>query len=412
MKICTIEKEQFDSFAKKHKYRNYFQTSTYATVMSKFNYEVSYIGIYSNDDRLIGASLLLLNNAFMKNKIAYAPRGILFDFTNGKNVTELVEALKRDLGKKGIISLRIDPVIPITIRNNTGNIINVNKEANIIMANLKKNGFTYKGQNLYFETEKPRWEAITLLQNDIRDIYKSFDKKCRNKINKALKSGIEIYRDNEKDLTQLYDFIKLKDKKPFKYYKEICDNFAGNADVYYAKLNTEQFVIYSKKLYEDELEKNEKISKEFQELAKKQEQNKDVFDKKVLSDKLLNIYKSNLIFATNVLKENPNGLFIGGGINIIYDNAAFLITEGFDPKYTSLNTSYLLKWKMICDYKNEKLKYFNMNMITGNFSKKNKYLKLNEAKLGYNSAVTEYIGEFDIILNNFKYNMYKSFNKN
>lgn len=412
MKICTIEKEQFDSFAKKHKYRNYFQTSTYANVMSKFNYEISYIGIYSDDDRLIGASLLLLNNAIMKNKIAYAPRGILFDFTNEKSVASLVEALKRDLGKKGIISLRIDPVIPITIRNSTGNIININKEANIIMKNLKKNEFTYKGQNLYFETEKPRWEAITLLQNDIRDIYESFDKKCRNRINKALKSGIEIYRDTEKDLTQLYDFVKLRDRKPFKYYKELCDNFAGNADLYYAKLNTERFVVYSKKLYEDELEKNENISKQFQELAKKKIQNKELFEKKVLSDKLLNIYKSNLIFSTNVLKENPNGLIIGGGINIIYDNVAFLVTEGFDPKYGSLNASYLLKWKMTCDYKNEKLKYYNMGMITGNFTKKNKYIKLNESKLGYNSAVTEYIGEFDIILNNFKYNIYKNFNKN
>ena len=106
MKICNIEKEEFDSFAKKHKYRNYYQSSTYARIMPKFNYEVSYIGITNdNDDRLIGASVLLLQNAFMKNKIAYAPRGILFDYTDSTKVEELVEALKNDLGKNGIISL-------------------------------------------------------------------------------------------------------------------------------------------------------------------------------------------------------------------------------------------------------------------------------------------------------------------
>ena len=32
-------------------------------------------------------------------------------------------------------------------------------------------------------------------------------------------------------------------------------------------------------------------------------------------------------------------------------------------------------------------------------------------KLGYNSTITEYIGEFDIVLNNFSYNLYKSFGK-
>lgn len=412
MKICNIEKEQFDSFAKKHKYRSYYQSSTYARIMPKFNYEVSYIGITNdNDDKLIGAAVLLLQDAFMKNKIAYAPRGILFDFTDSSKVEELADALKNDLGKNGILSLRMDPAIPAAIRDSKGNIININNEANMIMENLKQAGFTHKGQNIYFETEKPRWEALTVLQNDIREIYKSFDKRCRNKINKALKCGVEIYRDEQKDIAKLYEFIKNKEKKPFKYYQELCASFGNNADVFYAKLNTEQFVINSKKLYEDELEKNDKIATEFQNLAKQQGDRREIFNKKVLSDKLLGIYKTNLVFATNILKEHPEGLIIAGGLNIVHDNAAFLIIEGFDQKFKSLNANYLLKWRMISDYHNEKLKYFNLNGISGNFDKKSKYAGLNEMKLGYNSVVTEYIGEYDIILNNLKYSIYKNMKK-
>ena len=66
---------------------------------------------------------------------------------------------------------------------------------------------------------------------------------------------------------------------------------------------------------------------------------------------------------------------------------------------------------MISDYQNEKLKYFNLGAISGNFDKKSKYAGLNESKLGFNSTVTEYIGEYDIILNNFKYGIYKNLNK-
>ena len=40
MKIVTIDSDQFDNFAKKHKYRNYYQTSKYGNIMNKFNYEV------------------------------------------------------------------------------------------------------------------------------------------------------------------------------------------------------------------------------------------------------------------------------------------------------------------------------------------------------------------------------------
>lgn len=411
MKIIDIEKEQFDSFTRKHKYRSFYQTSIYARIMPKFGYEVSYIGIYDDSESLIGASVLLLKEAFMKNKVAYAPRGILFDFTDASKTEELVETMKKDLGKKGIILLKMDPAIPLNIRDNKGNIVNVNNEANMVMTNLEHAGFNYKGQNIYFETEKPRWEALTILQRgDLREIYKSFDKRCRNKINKAIRCGVEIYRDEEKDLAPLSEFLK-KNNKPLKYYREILASFGKNADLFYARLNTEQFVLNSKKLYEDELDKNAKIAEQFQDLSKAKEDRRELFNKKVLSDKLLTVYKNNMIFATNILKTHPEGLIIAGGINIVYDNAAFSIVEAYNDKYKSLNPHYLLKWRMISDYYNEKLKYFNMEAISGDFNSKGKYAGLNDSKLGYNSTITEYIGEYEIVLNNMKYGIYKNIKK-
>ena len=57
----------------------------------------------------------------------------------------------------------------------------------------------------------------------------------------------------------------------------------------------------------------------------------------------------------------------------------------------------------------------NLNAIVGDFEntnpKKNPYVGLNESKLGFNSIVTEYIGEFDIVLNSFSYNLFKKVNK-
>ena len=89
MKVITIDSSQFDNFANKHTYRNYYQTSKYGNVMAKFNYEVRYIGITDDSDNMVGASLLLIQDAAMKTKLAYAPRGILFDFTDSLKVNEL-----------------------------------------------------------------------------------------------------------------------------------------------------------------------------------------------------------------------------------------------------------------------------------------------------------------------------------
>ena len=66
---------------------------------------------------------------------------------------------------------------------------------------------------------------------------------------------------------------------------------------------------------------------------------------------------------------------------------------------------------MVDDYNKQHLKYLNINAIVGEFEKENKFSGLNEMKLGYNAIITEYIGEFDIILNNFSYSLYKNFGK-
>ena len=136
-----------------------------------------------------------------------------------------------------------------------------------------------------------------------------------------------------------------------------------------------------------------------------------ILSKKMDSDKLLSIYKENMLIATDLLRKYPEGIPIAGALVLTYDNAAFVIAEGFNEKYGNLNPSYLIKWQMINDYANMGYKYINMNAVTGEFEKENKYSGLNETKLGFNSIVTEYIGEFDIVLNNFSYNLYKTFSK-
>ena len=171
MKIVKLSSSQFDRYASTHKYRNYYQTSMYANVMSKFGYLYQFIGIVNDANKLIGASLIIYKDVWMKNKIAYAPRGILYNYENEQELEEVVDKLKKTLGKQNFMLLRIDPYIPLTIRDCDGNIMNFNNQGTTIIENLKKAGFNYKGKNLYFETEKSRWEALILLQRDVREVF-------------------------------------------------------------------------------------------------------------------------------------------------------------------------------------------------------------------------------------------------
>jgi len=410
MKIVKLSAEQFNKYASQHRYRNYCQTSQYANVMVKFGYHAQFLGIATDDNKLIGATLLMYKEVFMGNKVAYAPHGILFDYEDLENTKEMVKILKKTLSKQGIMFIRIDPYIPLTIRDNEGNTMNFNNKGNQIIENLTKSGFKYKGKTLYFETEKPRWEALVLLQRDIREIFNKVDKRTRNKLRRASNSGVEVYKDNNKDITTFYRFVAKKEKKPINYFKTLCNSFEDSIDIYYAKINTETYLINSRRNYEKEVEFNETLAEKVQDMNLDIKDRETYLNKKMESDKLITVYKNNLLKATDLLKSNPDGIPIGTAMVIKYDNAAYVIAEGIDEEYGALNASTIIKWQLIEDYNNQGFKYVNLNGVVGDFENQNEYSGLNESKLGFNSIITEYVGEFDMVLNNLMYSWYQKTN--
>lgn len=412
MKIVKLNSSQFDKFAASHKYRNYYQSSMYGNVIVNFGYHAQYLGIVNDSNKLIGATLIIYKEVFMGNKMAYAPRGILYNYEDPEEVKEMAVKLKKTLGKQGFMLLRIDPYIPLTIRDTDGSIMNFNNKGSAIIENLTKAGFTYKGKTLMFETEKPRWEALVVLQRDIREIFAKLDKRTRNKIRRATNSGLYVEKDTNRNVNSLYNFVGRKEHKPLSYYKEICNKFEDSVEVYYAKLDTESFLINSRRNYEKEIDYNNTLAEKIQRMSIDDHERENYLNKKMESDKLITSYKSNLLSSTELLKSNPDGLIVAGAMVIKYDNAAYIISEGMDDRYGYLNATSLIKWQLINDYNNQGLKYVNLNGIVGDFENKTEYSGLNESKLGFNATITEYIGEFDIVLNNFAYNLYKKTNKN
>lgn len=411
MKVVTLKPDQFDNYAKNHRYRSYYQSSTYANVMIKFGYSAQYLGVVNDNNKLIGATLILFKKLYMNYKIAYAPRGILYNYENNENLEEMMNVIKKLLNKKKFMLLRIDPYIPLTVRDKDGNIMNFNNKGNEIIENLKSAGFEYKGKTLYFETEKPRWEALILLNKDVREIFAKFDKRTRNKIRKATNSGIEVVRDTSQNVNKLYEFVTSKDHKPLSYYKELVNQFGDNIDIYYAKLNTETFLINSRRTYEKELDYNNDLQERVQDMSLEPSERESYINKKMESDRLITNYKNSMVQSTDLLKDNPEGIIIAGAMVLTYDNAAYILTEGVDERYSYINANYLIKWNMIDDYNRQGYKYINLNGVVGEFEKDNEYKGLNEMKLGFNPTVTEYIGEFDMIINNVAYNLYEKLHK-
>ena len=408
MKIITLTGAQFTDFARKHKYRTYYQTVEYGKLMKTDGYDYHLLGFLNNSNELIGATMVLFKKIFLDYKIAYAPFGFLIDYSNNDLVEELTERLRRLLLKQKFIYLKINPRIECSKRNKYGDVVAYNPEINNIMEILQKNDYIHHGFSNYFEDMKPRWNAILKLSasNDI--LFGNLDKQVRNKINKAEKLGVELKEANDKeDINIFFNFIKRKHDRSFKYYQKLLKEFDGSAKIYLAILNTNKYLGNIKNLYEEELLKNEEINTRLQEASRTDENVEKIINQKMESDKIVSNYHEHLINATDICSKYPGNIEIGGILVIENPDGADLIIEGYDKEYSDFDANYLLKWELIKKWNSEGKRYFNLNGIVGEFKSQNKYSGLNEAKLGYGANAVEFIGEFDYIINPTIFNFYK-----
>lgn len=414
MKIVHLDEETFDSYASGHKYRSFYQTSHYGNLMKKHGFLVDYLGFLNHQDQLIGASLILYKNMGFHYFYAYAPSGFLIDYTNLDLLQELTEKLRKNLYSKHCVFFRIDPPIHCSERDSKGSIISYNPEINTVLNVLQSCGYQHKGFNLFFETTKARWNAIVKLHTTNDKLFRNFSKQTRNKIHKADKSGIIVYKATKEELPIFYEFIKRKHYRSLNYYQQLFECFGDKAELYLAKVDVHKFVEKTKNAYESALDISDQLTEKVKDKTMHGKDLRKIINRKIEADKVLAQEQGNLFRSTTLFQEKPEGVIVGGAIIIKQETDAFLLIEGFHPKFRSYNPNYFLKWELIQKFNLDKYQYFHLNAIVGEFQKKNKYSGLNEMKLGFGASAIEYIGEFDYILNPTVYKFYlkKNIKKN
>ncbi len=411
MKIVALTKEEFDNFAYHHKYSTYYQTSAYAETSRYEGLNTFYIG-FVQDNELVGVTLFLHKTIYLYYKYAYAPRGFLIDYTDSKLVKNVTMGLINLLKKQHYAFIKIDPPIICSERDNKGNIIYFSNTINQILDTLKSNSYIHMGFNKYFENYKPRLNAFVNLTYDLEKIYSNITNEVKEKIENSIKSGLEISLDTTGNVDELYKFIGTKNKKRRKrYYQGMYNNFSRNnaIDIFFVNINTDKYLSNMKRNYDLEAIKNDELASMVQDMSIASSQKQLILNDKMKSDERLNFYKNELIYATNLSRNHPDYFTIGAGFTIKHNNGVELIIDSYLDEYLKFNPRYVFIWELIKKYKNEGFMYINLNGVVGNFSKDKlgKYKNLNDPKLSFNSTIIEYIGEFDLVINDRIYKKYK-----
>ena len=393
MYIKEISLAEFNNFVKNNIIGNFYQSINYAMLKAEEGFDYEYIGLVDNTE-IIGAALILykkLGGCYY----GYSPRGFLIDYSNQFILETFTNLIKDYYKKKNFAFIKINPEIAIGKLNKKTLNFEYNENYNVIN-NLNRCRYKKLKSNMYFEALLPRINAIVNLEEMDIDL---FSKNTRNKIKKGLRKGLTLELAFQDKIGVLANFLNDNLNKDTYYYSDLYNVFKKTNDVDYflIKVNYKEFLINSQNYYNYELARNSHLNDK---MIKKV--NSNIINAKMNSDKALLSYKNDIAEASKYVNENVD-TYVAGAIVIKYDNRITIQISGFDRELKRYASNYFLYFAILAHYKGE-YKYADLNGITADFDKDNPYHGLNKFKMGFNPDIYEYIGEFDLVINEASYN--------
>ena len=393
MIIRDLNISEFHDFVHNSKYGNFRQTIDYALLKSEHGYEYEIIGFCDNEK--IYAAALVLVKLIDGYLYAYIPAGFIADYDDTHLIQDFTEALYEYYKKEDIIFIKINPIIPIAEINSKTYGKTYNKNYHIV-STLKDCGYQKTNDDSSFEAMLPQVNAIIDLDNfDVNKL----NKNTKNKIRKAIRKGLTFEIGTTNNINLLTEFVKKKINRSDFYYNDYYNIFKKNSliDYFLVSIDYEKLIINSQLAFNYEEKHNNKLNEKL--LIKPGNKN---INTKMNSDKALESYKNDITLATKKI-NNSNKEYIAGALVVHFDDKATIIISGYDKKYGSFSPNYFLYYE-ICEYYKNKVKYLDLNGLTADFSKENRYHGLNSFKLGFKPSIYEYIGEYDLVINQRVYN--------
>lgn len=406
LKLKNIEKEKFDDFVKNHKTKSHFLQSLswgeFAKV--KKNLTPYYLGLTTDDDEIVAATLLLEKKLPMNMCYFYAPRGFVVDYKNKELVRTMTKKITEFAKSKKAIFVKIDPDL-IKQSTNYQDITVQNKDYEEIFETLKSCGFKHQGFTKNFETMQPRYTFRIDLTQSLEDIEAHFSKTTKQRIAKSLKLDTEVTIGTKDDLKEFYHLMTLTEsRKDFisyneDYYETLYEIFNGNenskATLFLGKVHFNKTI--------KALEKNLKIINDQISILPIDNLSKSAKNKlKELTNQKQNITKD-IEKYKEYKKEYGNDITLSAHMIIEYGDKAWVLYAGNHNDLSETYVNYNTYYEHIKYCKEKGIKIYDQFGTIGDLSKTNPRLGLHEFKKKFGGDYVEFIGEWDYILNPFMY---------
>lgn len=408
--ITNISAEKFNSFTAQHHKNHFLQSYEWGVFKSKSpDWSFDTVGLENEKGELVAAALVLIRYLpIIKRPFFYIPRGFVLDFENTQLLKTFTEQMYAYAKSKKAIFFKIDPDLKYVDRSVDGEKIEGAQANDQLIQSLTTIGYRHLGFTQDFDSSiQPRYTFRLNLNPSEKELLQGCHSKTRYNLKVAQKKGIEIVEGTREDLKKFEEIMRVTGERdgfltrPLSYFEAMYDTLAPQnmCKLYLAKLNTEQALNQIKQ----DLAQTQVTIKQFeQQLA-----NEELNDKK--RQKLLNKLDPETKKLTNLTQQlqeletlyqaHPNGITMSGIITTYYGNKAWYLYGASDNVYREFMPNYYIQWYALTEAKKAGYEIYDFFGISGKTEETDPLYGLYRFKKGFGGDFTEFIGEFDYVVN-------------
>lgn len=390
--VINIDKQVHDNFVKQSPLCNLLQSSDWGKI--KDNWQNFLFSVTSGGE-VVASSLVLVKTIKMGYKVFYIPRGPIMDYTNQELVKFYFDELKKYAKDRKCVFIKFDPAV-IYQQYQIGDVPQADPQAQQIINTLTNLGINHHGFSMKIkDTFQPR--IVMGIYQD-QDYQNNLPRRTLKSMRSATKKGVEVNRygieyldefSRLMELTEQRKGVSLRNKD---YFLKLLTTYPDTGYLYLAKVDINKRI--------------EHLEEELEQLLI-QYNDQDITNKaKKKLDPQITLVDEELDQLRELASKYPEEEFISGGIMVGFGDQMELLYAGMNDDFKHFYPQYLTYTKQFDDSFNLGYSFCSMGGVEGSLDD-----GLSMYKKAYNPYVIEYIGEFDLVLNQPLYMAYKALMK-
>lgn len=410
MRINEVTAQEFTAFAEQHPLYSFYQTTEWANLKHHTGWDHHYL-LMSDENKSVAGCMVLVKDTPLHKKICYAPRGFLIDYHNESLVAEFTRQIKAFLKQEQGIFLKIDPPVLYREKDINGDLVPDGIDNRQVVDTLKRLGYRHYGFGKSIAKElQPRWVFVLDLQGkDKKTLFQNFNSNTKRSIKRAESFGLEVRQMRPDELEEFKKIMQhTADRRgfldrSFSYYQNMMEETKEHCKIFLCFLDTKKAITNLEQTKQSLIAKKERYEQQLKENPSHQ---KAINQQNEVMRQLASLEKK-LDTTITLQKQYGNKITLGGSMFLQYGKEMLYLFGGSYADFMYMNPQYLIQWYSIQYALDHGIHVYNFYGIDGHIKEDGEMHGVYEFKKGFDGKVVEYIGEFDLIIHPFYYQLYK-----